>query len=72
MIIRSESRIPILAPEIVLLYKAAQPEDSAAASDFQNILPSLTLDRADWLSAALKKGYTGHIWLKDLEEGKKR
>ena len=75
MILTSAAGIPILAPEIVLLYKSAKPEDSIVAGDFTNVLPKLTWKSCDWLRASLKKSYTDHIWLKDLqeaEEGRKR
>lgn len=66
MIISSSSGIPILAPEIVLLYKSAKAEDPAAAADFKSVLPSLCTESHDWLRTSLKKGYTDHIWLKEL------
>jgi hypothetical protein len=66
MIILSAIGIPILAPEIVLLYKSPKPEDSVAASDFKNVLPGLSFERRDWLEASLKKLHPGHTWLKYL------
>lgn len=66
LIITSELEIPILAPEIVLLYKSAKPEDPAAASDFKNVLPALSLRSCAWLRSSLKKPYIDHIWLKEL------
>lgn len=66
MIISSRSGIPILAPEIVLLYKSGKPEDPVVAADFKNILPKLSSETRDWLVAALKKLYVDHVWIKGL------
>ena len=66
MIISSLSGIPILAPEIVLLYKSRGPDDPSAAADFKNILPELSAERRAWLSAALRKSNPEHVWLKNL------
>ena len=65
MIISSPSGIPILAPEIVLLYKSADTEDLSAASDFKNVIPTLSSESCDWLAGALGKLYVNHIWLED-------
>ena len=66
MIISTASGIPILAPEIVLLYKSANPEDPSAGIDFKNVLPELSPETCDWLADALRKLYPIHIWLEDL------
>ena len=66
MIISTASGIPILAPELVLLYKSANAEDSSASTDFKNVLPKLSSETRDWLAAALRKLYPDHIWLEDL------
>jgi hypothetical protein len=71
MIIPAMSGIPILAPEIVLLYKSVKAEDPAAAADFKNVLPKLSLDRRNWLAAALRKLYSDHVWLEDLSPAEK-
>jgi hypothetical protein len=55
MILSSASGIPILAPEIVLLYKSGNAEDPAAMADFTNVLPNLSSQTRDWLAAALRK-----------------
>jgi hypothetical protein len=68
MILSSAAGIPILAPEIVLLYKSGRPgEDPAAVSDFENTLPGLSHDSRGWLAAALRKINPEHAWLKDLQ-----
>jgi hypothetical protein len=66
MIRSSESGIPILAHEIILLYKSAKPEDPSASADFRNVLPGLSSESRNWLVLALNKLYRDHIWLKDL------
>ena len=66
MIISSSSGIPILAPQIVLLYKSGKPDDPSAAADFRNVLPALSSETRDWLVGALNKLYQDHVWLKDL------
>jgi hypothetical protein len=66
MILSSALGIPILAPEIVLLYKSVKPEDPSASADFRNVLPELSSESRNWLAIALDKLYTGHVWLKDF------
>lgn len=66
MIVPSPSGIPILAPEIVLLYKSGRPEDQPAAMDFKNVSLRLSRDAGFWLAAALRKLNPDHIWLKAL------
>ena len=66
MILSTASGIPVLAPEIVLLYKSANAEDPSYASDFENVLPKLSSQAHGWLSAALRKLNPNHIWLDDL------
>lgn len=66
MIISSLPGIPVLAPEVVLLYKSARPEDPSASVDFKNVLTELSSEACDWLAIALNKSYTDHVWLKHL------
>ena len=66
MIISSPSGIPILAPEIVLLYKSKKVEASPYVGDFKKVLPYLSSEARDWFATALKKSYTNHVWLEDL------
>lgn len=53
--------VPILAPEIVLLYKAHEriAKDEA---DFRAALPRLTITARTWLLRALNESATGHPW----------
>ena len=54
--------LPVLAPEIVLLYKArhADPKDEA---DLAAVLPALGTKRRRWLRAALDLIHPGHRWV---------
>jgi hypothetical protein len=54
--------VPILSPEIVLLYKskAPRPQDE---SDFAAVLPLLASDQCEWLRMALETTAPGHPWV---------
>lgn len=60
MFFRTSSGLPVLAPEIVLLYKSNCPAEYAA--DFQNTVESLSRERRAWLKASLNKLYKQHLW----------
>lgn len=66
MIVSSAAGIPILAPEIVLLYKSKNVEASPYVGEFKKVLPNLSDEARDWFAAALKKLYRNHVWLEDL------
>lgn len=68
MIISTVSGIPILAPEIVLLYKSANAEDPSYTSDFKNVLPKLSSEARDWFATTLRKLYPDHPWLEGLSQ----
>lgn len=57
--------IPILAPPIVLLYKAndPRPEDE---HDFEPIRNALEIDDQRWLRDAIECVHPGHLWLGKL------
>ncbi|MCH5288070.1 MAG: hypothetical protein J1E43_11695 [Christensenellaceae bacterium] len=56
--------VPCLAPEVVLLLKAAQPEREANQQDFAAAFPALTEERRGWLLDSLRRQYPGgHPWL---------
>jgi hypothetical protein len=63
--IQLESGICILAPEIVLLYKAKNFSDKEM-SDFESALPFLDFERRAWLRGALLTIHPGHEWLSQL------
>jgi Aminoglycoside-2''''-adenylyltransferase. len=66
MITSSPAGIPVLAPEIVLLYKSRNPEDPSAAMDFKSALPQLSAGSRAWLAKTLGTLDRNHIWLESL------
>lgn len=56
---------PVLAPEIVLLYKARRPA-AKDESDFQLTLPHLNATQRAWLRSALDLTQPGHRWADSL------
>jgi len=64
----SPSGIPILAPEIALLYKSKSPLYVGNHLDFQSVIPLLNAHRRQWLTQALIKLSPEHEWLKALHE----
>lgn len=66
--IRSRSGIPLLAPEIVLLYKAKRAAEPKEQADFSNVLGELDAARRQWLSASLALLDPSHRWLVDLRD----
>ncbi|WP_435358111.1 nucleotidyltransferase domain-containing protein [Haloarchaeobius sp. DFWS5] len=61
----SETGIPHLAPEIVLLYKLPifGPHDEA---DFQRVAPEVAPEQRDWLRDSIQSVDPGHHWLSSL------
>jgi hypothetical protein len=47
--IQSNSGIPVLAPEIVLLYKSKRAVEPKEQLDFSNMLNALDTERRQWL-----------------------
>lgn len=64
----SASGFPILAPEIVLLYKSSDATDEGNRLDFQLALPMLNIQRRRWLAGALNKFEPEHEWIRELVE----
>jgi hypothetical protein len=58
-------RVPVVAPEIQLLYKAKyhRPKDDL---DFNNVLPYLSVSQRQWLRAALEQYHPGDAWIPQL------
>jgi len=61
----SQGAIPYLAPEIVLLFKAKSPKEKDEA-DLALTLPTLTLERIEWLRNALEIVHPKHKWMARL------
>ena len=66
MALRSLVGLPILAPEIVLLYKAKSSDQPEYSADFAAAIPTLGADGRAWLRAGLSKLHPGHRWLEQL------
>jgi hypothetical protein len=64
--LRSALGIPILAPEVVLLYKAKSPRPKDE-QDFTALLPALGEEQVTWLGEALDLCHPGHPWRPRLE-----
>lgn len=54
--------IPVLGPEIVLLFKAKAPR-ARDEVDFRNVQDTLDGERREWLRGALEQVHPGHPWL---------
>jgi hypothetical protein len=64
MSFRTPSGVPVLAPEIVLLYKSSAVKDYA--DDFRNARGALGREARAWLRDALSKVYARHPWAEEL------
>jgi hypothetical protein len=58
---RTASGLPILCPEVVLLYKAKRPL-SRDNDDFARVVPRLGRAAKEWLASALEICHPGHEW----------
>ena len=56
--------LPVLAPEVVLLYKSNSNEEYG--EDFHNAAPALSREARAWLKGALDKVSPGHTWAEEL------
>jgi Glyoxalase-like domain len=63
--VRALGGVPILVPEIVLLYKAHELTEKDEA-DFRSALPQLTPSRKAWLLRALDETRPNHPWARRL------
>lgn len=63
MSLRTAVGLPILAPEIVLLYNANHPAHEGNAADFLSALSALDSERRAWLQTALARLDQEHVWL---------
>lgn len=69
MSLKSESGIPYLAPELVLLFKSKNTSNQERAKDqpdFEKTLPHLEAERRAWLHWALVATAPDHSWIKQL------
>jgi hypothetical protein len=61
--ITARSGLPILAPEVALLYKSNSPDLPKNAADFHHALPRLSAEQRVWLATALRRTNPAHPWL---------
>jgi hypothetical protein len=67
--LKTESGIPYLAPELVLLFKSKNTSNQERAkdqTDFDNVLPHLDAERRAWLRWALIATSPDHVWIEQL------
>ena len=64
-IVRSKGGLPILAPEIVLLFKAKSPRPKDEL-DFRDVAPAMNGASRRWLREALALCHAGYQWIKQL------
>jgi len=67
--LRTDSGIPYLTPELVLLFKSkntGNQERTKDQSDFENVLPHLDAERRAWLRWALIATSPDHAWIEQL------
>jgi hypothetical protein len=67
--VRSGLGIPILSPEVVLLYKAKSPGPKDE-EDFSALLPALDDAQVAWLGEALDRCHPEHPWRPRLRVGR--
>jgi|SRR5712664_3858909 len=57
--------VPVMAPEVVLLYKAESPRERDRV-DFSAALPLLSVRKREWLRFALSEAHPACPWLAEL------
>lgn len=63
--ILSRNGIPYLAPEIALLYKAANSDNPDYRLDFEQTYPHLNDDQREWFIRGMNLLYShGHVWMR--------
>jgi hypothetical protein len=65
-VLHTHAGLPVLAPEVVLLYKSGHPDIEENAADFGTAISVLEPARRAWLRAALARTSPGHSWLSRL------
>jgi len=68
VIVISGGGLPILAPEIQLLYKSSPTNRPKDEQDFAHALPYLSTAQRQWLTSNLTLLYGDHPWLPMLRE----
>ena len=65
-ILKSKSDLPVLAPEIVLLYKSRDFGSARNAADFDGTAGQLDAAARRWLRNALSRSTPEHPWIRSL------
>jgi hypothetical protein len=65
LVVRTEAGLPVLTPEVVLLYKAKAPR-AVDASDFEAVRGRLSGAQRAWLRQALEVAHPGSAWAERL------
>ena len=65
---RTIDGIPVLCPEIQLLYKSTRPQRAQNEHDFRLIRPTLEPEQRAWLADALELSSPGHPWVPSLRD----
>ncbi|MCA9728462.1 MAG: hypothetical protein KC729_12310 [Candidatus Eisenbacteria bacterium] len=68
---QTEDGLPIIAPEIQLLYKAGTMR-AKDEQDLRKVLPHLDAERRAWLDRALRMVAPDHRWIEAIEAGRAR
>ena len=58
--------LPVIAPEIQLLYKAKRPNQPKDEHDLAQALPRMSLAQRQWLADSLRTLHGDHPWLASL------
>ena len=61
--VTSAGGIPIIAPEVALLYKAKYPNEKKSKHDFERTLPALGEQQQKWLKTSIEMVEPNHPWL---------
>lgn len=60
--------LPIMAPEVQMLYKSKLPNRPKDERDFRHVLPHLTTENRQWLTSCLILLYGDHPWVPILDD----
>jgi hypothetical protein len=71
VVLHTPERIPFVAPEVVLLFKAKAAREKDE-HDFAALLPELSATRREWLDAALALVHPEHPWRDRLDHSTER
>ena len=67
-VVRSAAGLPVLAPEVVLLFKAKSPR-AKDECDFRSACAAMNASQRQWLRDGIAVCHPGHSWLESLGTG---